>query len=342
MTSLQVLLERGFLLGNHEKSVTLPSVELVSFFMWLGGIMAIPDYQSLMLPLLSFAGDGQEHSVREARERLAAELGLSDEERAELLPSGRQPVFDNRAAWAKTYLQQAGLLSSPRRAHFQITDRGRQVLAENPATIDTKLLDRFPEFVEFRTAGKKNADDTGAVVAESCETATPEEMLETAHQRIRGDLAGDLLKRIKAESPAFFERLVVELLVKMGYGGSRKEAGKALGKSGDGGIDGIINEDRLGLDTIYLQAKRWEGTVGRPEIQKFVGALHGKRARKGVFITTSGYSAEARDYVANIDPKVVLIDGAELTELMIDFGLGVSTTATYEVKRVDSDYFGDE
>ncbi len=304
--------------------------------------MAIPDYQSLMLPLLSLAADEQEHSVREARERLAADLGLTDEERSELLPSGRQPVFDNRVAWAKTYLQQAGLLSAPRRAHFQITERGQRILAEEPTAIDTKLLDRFPEFVEFRTAGKKNGDDVGVVAAEACESATPEEMLETAHQRIRGDLAGELLKRIKVEPPAFFERLVVELLVKMGYGGSRKEAGKALGKSGDGGIDGIINEDRLGLDTIYLQAKRWEGTVGRPEIQKFVGALHGKRARKGVFITTSNYSAEARDYVVHLDPKVVLIDGAELAELMIDFGLGVTTTATYEVKRVDSDYFGEE
>ncbi|GAB6083664.1 restriction endonuclease [Desulfuromonas carbonis] len=304
--------------------------------------MAIPNYQTLMLPLLSFAADGQEHSVREAREHLAADLGLSDEERAELLPSGRQSVFDNRVAWAKTYLQRAGLLSAPRRAHFQITDRGRQVLAENPASIDTKLLDRFPEFVEFRASGRKNGDEAAVATGESCETATPEEMLESAHQRIRGDLATELLRRVKAEPPAFFERLVVELLVRMGYGGSRKEAGRALGRSGDEGIDGIINEDRLGLDTIYLQAKRWDGTVGRPEIQKFVGALHGKRARKGVFITTSGYSAEARDYVAHLDPKVVLIDGAELAELMIDFGLGVTTTATYEIKRVDSDYFGEE
>jgi restriction system protein len=304
--------------------------------------MAIPDYQSLMLPLLSFAADGEEHSVREAREHLAANLGLSDEERKELLPSGRQPVFDNRVAWAKTYLQQAGLLASPRRAHFQITERGRQVFAEKPAAIDTKLLDRFAEFVEFRTSGRKNGDEATVATGESFQTATPEEMLESAHQRIRGDLAAELLKRVQAETPAFFERLVVELLVRMGYGGSRKEAGKALGRSGDEGIDGIINEDRLGLDTIYLQAKRWDGTVGRPDIQKFVGALHGKRARKGVFITTSSYSGEARDYVSNIDPKVVLIDGAELSELMIDFGLGVTTTATYEVKRVDSDYFGEE
>ncbi len=167
-------------------------------------------------------------------------------------------------------------------------------------------------------------------------------MLETAHQQIRNDVAADLVKRIKAAPPSFFERLVVELLVKMGYGGSRREAGKAIGKSGDEGIDGIINEDRLGLDTIYIQAKRWEGTVGRPEIQRFVGALHGKRARKGVFLTTGSFSAEAHDYVSRIDPKVVLIDGRELAELMIDFGLGVTTTAIYEIRRVDSDYFGEE
>lgn len=304
--------------------------------------MTIPDYQSLMLPLLTLSADGEEHSVSDSREKIAVSLGLTEEERAELLPSGRQPVFDNRLAWAKTYLQQAGLLNSPRRAYFHITDRGRQLLSEKPSCINIKMLDRFPGFVEFRSSNKKTEQNTE--VSKSCnsETATPEEILEAAHQQIRGDLASELLKRVKAESPSFFERLVVELLVQMGYGGSRKEAGKALGKSGDEGIDGIINEDRLGLDTIYLQAKRWEGTVGRPEIQKFVGALQGKRARKGVFITTSGYSNEARDYVATIDPKVVLIDGPELVELMIDFGLGVSTSATYEIKRVDSDYFGEE
>lgn len=304
--------------------------------------MAIPDYQSLMLPLLDFAADGREHPLREARETLASRLGLSAEERAELLPSGRQPVFDNRVAWAKTYLQQAELLSSPRRGHFQITDRGRAVLAEKPAKIDVKFLDRFPEFVEFRTSGQKDKPVDTVKTNECRENSTPEEMLESAHQQIRSDLAADLIRRIKDSPPSFFERLVVELLVKMGYGGSRKDAGKALGKSGDEGIDGIINEDRLGLDNIYIQAKRWEGTVGRPEIQKFVGALHGRRARKGVFLTTGSFSAEAHDYVSRIDPKVVLIDGRELAELMIDFGLGVTTTTTYEIKRVDSDYFGEE
>ena len=303
--------------------------------------MAVPDFQSLMLPLMEFAADGQEHSLREARDFLAKRLGVTDAEREELLPSGRQAVYDNRVAWAKTYLQQAGLLNSIRRGYFRITDRGRQLLAEKPDRIGIKLLDRFPEFVEFHKASPKK-ESSAEETPEAQEKATPEEMLETAHQQIRNDLAADLLKRIKAAPPSFFERLVVELLVKMGYGGSRREAGKAIGKSGDEGIDGIINEDRLGLDTIYIQAKRWEGTVGRPEIQRFVGALHGKRARKGVFLTTGSFSVDAQDYVSRIDPKVVLIDGWELSELMIDFGLGVTTTATYEIRRVDSDYFGDE
>ena len=306
--------------------------------------MAIPDYQSLMLPVLQIAADGHEHAISDVRSQLADDLVLSAEERAELLPSGRQPVFNNRVAWAKTYLERSGLLASTRRAHFRITDRGRQVLDEGHSAIDVKLLERFPEFIEFRTPNNRiPQDESASPAAEQASTpATPEETLEAAYQQIHRYLADELLNRIKSAPPAFFERLVVDLLVRMGYGGSRKEAGKALGRSGDEGVDGIINEDKLGLDIIYLQAKRWEGTVGRPEIQKFVGALHGKRARKGVFITTSSYSAEARDYVTNIDPKVVLIDGTELADLMIDHGLGVSTTGSYTIKRVDSDYFGDD
>ena len=306
--------------------------------------MAIPDYQSLMLPVLQLAADDQEHAIADVRSQLADDLGLSDEERAELLPSGRQPVFNNRVAWAKTYLERSGLLTSTRRAHFKITDRGRQVLAEGPSYIDVKLLERFPEFIQFRNPNNKSTAGVKAQSAAEADLppATPEETLEAAYQQIHRDLADELLTRIKTAPPAFFERLVVDLLVRMGYGGSRKEAGKALGKSGDEGIDGIINEDKLGLDVIYLQAKRWEATIGRPEIQKFVGALHGKRARKGVFITTSGYSTEARDYVTHIDPKVVLIDGTELADLMIDHGLGVSTTGSYAIKRVDSDYFDDD
>lgn len=298
--------------------------------------MAIPDFQSLMLPLLWFAFDDKEHSIRDAHEILAQQFHLSEEEKAQLLPSGRQTTFYNRLSWAKIYLQQAGLLHSSRRACFEITGRGREVLASKPERITIKYLEKFPEFVESRTIRREKSPQKEA---QNDHVETPEERLEEAYLKIRRELASELLSQVKGGSAQFFERLVVELLVKMGYGGSQREAGQAIGRSGDEGIDGIINEDRLGLDVIYIQAKKWDGTVGRPEIQKFVGALHGKRARKGVFITTGSFSAEAGDYVSRIDPKVVLIDGQQLSELMIDFGLGVTPTVSYELKRIDTDYF---
>lgn len=301
--------------------------------------MAVPDFQSLMLPLLRVAADDREHSLAEARDVLAADFKLSDEELQELLPSRRQPKFANRVAWAKSYLQQAGLLQTPRRAHFQITDRGRAVLSSSPPRIDIKFLEQYPEFVEFRTPKVDVATPLFDAPSTQAEPETPEEALEAAYQKMRLGLAAELLGRVKTASPRFFENLVVELLVRMGYGGSRRDAGQAIGRAGDEGIDGLISEDRLGLEVVYLQAKKWDGTVGRPEIQRFVGALHGKRAKKGVFIATSAFSAEAIGYVEHIDPKVVLIDGRRLTELMIEFGVGVSTSATYDVKRVDSDYF---
>jgi len=279
--------------------------------------------------------------MMEAREALAAEFHLTAEDRTALLPSGRQAVFDNRVAWAKVYLQRAGLLDSPRRGHFRISERGRDVLRDPPERVTVKYLERFPEFVEFRSATKERRE-AGEQSSADVEGETPEETLESAYQRLRSDMAADLLGRVKACSPQFFERLVVELLLRMGYGGSRKEAGEAIGRAGDEGIDGIINEDRLGLDVIYLQAKKWDGTVGRPEIQKFVGALHGKRAKKGIFITTGTFSSEAAQYVATIDPKVVLIDGQQLANLMIDWNVGVSPVASYETKRIDSDYFTEE
>jgi len=300
--------------------------------------MPIPDFQTLMLPLLQLAADGKEHIIREANERLALEFNLSDEEKSHLVPSGRQRTFYNRVSWAKIYLTQAGLLISPRRAYFQITERGRQVLASKPDRITIKFLETFPEFVESRSPKK----ETGKLMAKEVDDddhETPEEILENAYQKIRSELVSEVLNQVKSGSAQFFERLVVELLVNMGYGGSRREAGQAIGRSGDEGIDGIINEDRLGLDVIYIQAKKWEGTVGRPEIQKFVGALHGKRAIKGVFITTGSFSGDAYDYVSRIDPKVVLIGGRQLAELMIDFGLGVTPTGSYEIKRLDTDYF---
>jgi restriction system protein len=293
-----------------------------------------------MLPLLKFSADGEEHSMQEAREGLAEIMGLSQEDLEKRLPSGRQSTFANRVAWAKVYLTQAGVLESPKRGKFHISNRGRQILIEAPDRISIKYLEQFKEFQEFRQASSKNRTQKVTHVGDDDNSSTtPEETLEQAYQQLRDEVANELLHLIKNNTPEFFEKLVIYLIVSMGYGGSVKEAGKATRKTADEGIDGIIKEDRLGLETIYLQAKRWEAVVGRPEIQKFVGALHGQRAKKGVFITTSRFSKEALDYVGQIDPKVVLLDGADLVQLMIDHGVGVSSAATYEVKKVDTDFF---
>jgi len=303
--------------------------------------MAIPDYQSTMLPVLQFMNDSKEHSLREVTEHIVGKFKLTDSEQRELLASGQQPIIDNRVGWARTYLKKAGLLESTRRGYLKITEKGLGVLKENVQRIDVKFLKRFPEFVEFQTTKKDKAvspDESDATLQQ-----TPEESLEDGYQKIRENLSQELARSVKACSPKFFERLVVELLLSMGYGGTLKDAGKAIGQSGDGGIDGIIKEDKLGLDAIYIQAKRWDGTtVGRPEIQKFVGALDEQRAKKGVFITTSSFSKDARDYASKITTKVVLIDGEELTQLMIDNNIGVSTSRTYDIKKMDSDYFTEE
>ncbi|MDF3919562.1 MULTISPECIES: restriction endonuclease [Salinicola] len=302
--------------------------------------MAVPDFQSLMLPLLKFSADGEEHSMQEAREGLAEVMRLSQEDLEKRLPSGRQYTFANRVAWAKVYLTQAGILESPKRGKFNISNRGKQILIEAPDRISIKYLEQFEEFQEFRQASSKNRTQKVTHVGDhDTSSTTPEETLEQAYQQLRDEVANELLHLIKANTPEFFEKLVIHLIVSMGYGGSVKEAGKATRKTADEGIDGIIKEDRLGLETIYLQAKRWEAVVGRPEIQKFVGALHGQRAKKGVFITTSRFSEEALDYVGQIDPKVVLLDGTDLVQLMIDHGVGVSSAETYEVKKVDTDFF---
>jgi restriction system protein len=302
--------------------------------------MPIPDYQSIMLPFLQYAGDQQEHSLREAIEALADKFHLSDAERKELLASGQQAIFDNRVGWARTYLKKACLIESTKRGYFRITTRGLDVLKGKPKEINVKFLDQSPEFQEFRTVKEKAPGVPEKVL--TVDEKTPEETLESAYQKVRQGLAVELLQQIKGCSPAFFERLVIDLLVKMGYGGTRKDAGAAIGKSGDGGIDGIIKEDRLGLDTIFIQAKRWDGAVGRPEIQKFAGALQGQRAKKGIFLTTSAFTSEAHDYVSRIESKIVLIDGNLLANLMIDHNVGVSTMAAYELKRVDTDYFTEE
>jgi len=304
--------------------------------------MAIPDYQSIMLPLLRYAGDGGLHRFREAVEALAQRFDLTEEERRDLLPSGQQPTFDNRVGWAKTYMVKAGLLESPKRGIFQITSRGRDVLSQDPTNIDVSFLEQFDEFVAFKKLRHKKSDTEKDKPEVIDREGTPEELLETAYQALRDGLGGEILEAIMGCSPIFFERLVVDLLVRMGYGGSRREAGQAIGRSGDEGIDGIIKEDRLGLDIIYVQAKRWENVVGRPEVQKFAGALQGQRARKGIFITTSTFSREAVGYASSIDTKIILIDGQQLVEFMIDHGVGVTTEATYELKRMDSDYFSEE
>ncbi len=302
--------------------------------------MAIPDYQSLMLPLLQFLADKQEHSFQETVDVISREFHLSEEELRELLPSGKQPIFANRVGWARTYMKKAGLLESTKRGSFRITDRGLKVLSQKPTKINVKFLRQFPEFIEFQAIKHEKGEEQKE--AEEEKDKTPEELLETAYQQLNDQLVSDLLKQIKEIPPALFEKIVVELLVAMGYGGTLRDAGQAIGKSGDEGIDGVIKEDRLGLDAIYLQAKKWENTVGRPEIQKFAGALQGQRAKKGIFITTSSFSKEAYDYTSRIDTKIVLIDGEQLARLMIDHNIGVTSVSKYEIKKVDSDYFSEE
>jgi len=303
--------------------------------------MAVPDFQTIMLPLLKFLSDGNEHSLRETIEHLADEFGLSEEDRKELLPSGQQAVFHNRVGWARTYMKKAGLIESTRRGYFKITSRGQEILSDNPEKINVKFLNQFPEFLDFhKYKGKKRT--VTEVTEEDEKTAL--ESLEESYDTLRTSLAQELLGQVQDCSPEFFERLVVDLLVKMGYGGTREGAGKAVGRSGDEGIDGVINEDRLGLDMVYIQAKKWkdDAVIGRPEIQKFAGALMGRKAKKGVFIPTASFSREAADYASTIENKIVLIDGEQLAEYMIDFNVGVAGTAVYEVKKMDLDYFSDE
>lgn len=300
--------------------------------------MAIPDFQSIMLPLLKFCADGKEHTNRDALDALAMEFNLSEDEQKELLPSGQQCVIDNRVAWARAHMKMAGLVENTRRGVFRITARGQEALEKKPTEINLRYLSEFPEYIEARDKHKGNQQQKISI-SDDQEIQTPAERLEEAYQTIRENLVSEILSLLKSSSSIFFEKVVVEVLVKMGYGGSRKDAGQAIGRSGDEGIDGIIKEDRLGLDIIYIQAKRWEKTVPRPEIQKFAGALQGKRARKGIFITTSEFSNGSHEYVSAIDSKIILIDGQQLAQLMIDFGVGVSTDAVYELKRLDSDYF---
>jgi len=295
--------------------------------------MSIPNLQTLMLPLLDLLRDGEEHTIRQCIEKLADQFGLTSEERRQLRRSSQQPVFDNRVGWARTYLKKAGLLESPRRGTVRITNRGKEVLAQSPKRIDVKFLMQFDEFRQFKN------QQTQGLSKDNDFAGDPVDQIEQAFVSYQEFLIEELLDTIRHVSPAFFERLVVRLLTEMGYGGGLAQAATVVGGSGDEGIDGIINQDELGLDVIYIQAKKWNSSVGRPEVQKFIGALHGKRAKKGVFITSSSFTREAEEYIKHVNPRVVLIDGKTLARLMIEHNVGVTTQASYEVKSVDRDFF---
>ncbi|WP_298827538.1 restriction endonuclease [uncultured Planococcus sp.] len=302
--------------------------------------MAIPGYQEFMYPFLNMLEDGQEHSLRESYIRLADEFNLTEQEREEMLPSGKQRILHNRVGWTRTYLKKAGLLNTIRPGVFVITELGKELLADPSITeIDNAFLMQFSEFRQFKNKGNGQKE---LVISPIAIERTPLEEIESNYKVLKEEAKGDLLDKVKSGTPLFFEKLVVDLLVAMGYGGSMKDAGQAIGRSGDEGIDGIIKEDVLGLDMIYLQAKRWENTVTRPEIQKFAGSLDGQRARKGVFITTSSFSDGAKDFVRMIDKKIILIDGDTLTEYMFTYNIGVSHEETFVIKKVDEDYFGEE
>jgi len=298
--------------------------------------MPIPDYQEFMLPLLRAISDGTEHHIRDVTSQLSDVMGLTQEERQMLLPSGQQSVVANRVGWAKTYLKKAGLLDNPKRGYVRITSEGHQILATNPPSIDSKMLKQFGSFLDF--IGRVEPDEPES--SPSAPTAkTPDEILESSYLSLRATLADEILEQVKQCSPQFFERLVVDLLVAMGYGGTLADAGQAIGRSGDGGIDGIIKEDKLGLDVVCIQAKRWDGTVGRPVVQAFAGSMEGVRARKGVLITTSLFSKEAEEYVGRIERKIVLIGGRQLADLMIEHDIGVTIARRYAIKKLDADYF---
>lgn len=310
--------------------------------------MPIPNYQGLMLPVLRLAAMGEQR-VAEAAEYIADELGLSTEEREELLPSGNQRVLHNRIHWAKFYMTKAGLIVSPKRGRFVATEDGKALLNTSPAQLGVNELKSYQSFNDFYRAQKRTEGESAATAlspadtSQPIEAATPEEQIEAAYQTMQSALRAELLERIVQNSPAFFEHLIVDLLIAMGYGGSQRSAATQLGRSGDGGVDGVINEDKLGLDRVYVQAKRYAAaTIGRPDVQAFVGSLVGHGATKGVFVTTSSFSNQARDYVRHLTQRVILIDGERLTELMIEYGVGVRINRAIAFKRLDEDFFTEE
>lgn len=302
--------------------------------------MPIPDFQKMMIPFLSILGDGNEHELREVRDYIANHFNLTAEERQEKLPAGNQTRLANRVGWARTHLNRALLLEYVSLGIYKITQRGKDLLKELPATIDVKYLNRYPEHKEW-LEGSNNSEGQIVVPIATASPLMPEEQMASLSDTLKKNLVSDLIETMRAMSPRGFERLVLDVLVAMGYGGSRAEAAEIGSGIGDGGIDGLINEDRLGLDRIYVQAKRWQNTVNSPEVHSFVGALSGKHAQKGVFITTSEFSSGAREYVKNLPQRIILIDGQRLAELMIEHNVGVSRSYSYEIKQIDTDYFVD-
>jgi restriction system protein len=304
--------------------------------------MAVPDFQSLMLPVLRATADGEINSA-DLRTKVANQLNLTDSDLSEMLPSGRQTTFANRIAWANIFLQRAELIEKVRRGVYKISPEGRSALASNPSRIDIHFLERYPNYVEWRRRGATPIADSASDAAEgqSDLSGTPEEQIERSHQALTVALEADALDRVLELSPTFFETLVIDLLIKMGYGGGQPDMGSAVGKSSDGGIDGIIKEDVLGLDIVYMQAKRYarENSVGRPELQAFAGSLDAHRATKGIFVTTSSFTRGAIEFVDKISKRVILIDGQELAALMVRHNVGVRVRTVYEIKKVDEDYF---
>lgn len=306
--------------------------------------MAVPDFQSYMTPMLQLLSDGQPRRITEISEALAKYFGLNDTDLQDLIPSGKKSRHYDRVGWSATYMKQAGLLISLKRGWYQITEQGFQA-STNGERIDTEFLRRFPEFIAFQTRTRESSatNDSEPITLPQISIAehTPDEVLDSASQTLRNALAIDLLERVKESPPQFFEQLVIDLLLAMGYGGSQRDAAQRVGQSGDGGIDGIINEDRLGLDVIYIQAKRWESSVGARDVRDFAGSLEEKKAIKGVFITTSDFTKDAREFVGRIGKRIILIDGQKLADLLIDFDVGVGIRKTYIIKKIDEDYFTD-
>lgn len=303
--------------------------------------MSVPDYQLLMRPILKAIADGKECSLSICADRIAKDLNLTTQDMEELLPSARQTVLYNRVGWSKFYMSKAGLIEVTKRGFFKITERGITVLKSNPEKVDNTVLIKFKEFADWKQKSSETELDAKSSNDSEKTSKNPEELIERSHATLTAALRSEVLDNVLQLSPSFFERLIIDLLLAMGYGGGRLEMGKSLGKSGDGGVDGVIKEDELGLDLIYVQAKRYEpgNTIGRPAIQGFSGSLDGFNASKGIFVTTSTFAQTAVDYTEKVSKRIILIDGNRLADLMIKHNVGVRIKNVFEIKKIDEDYF---